>query len=275
MTLPIKLSSRPTGEFWELPVLFEDEHLLALDKPVGLPVSPDRADPERPHLMALLHAGIRAGSAWATSRGLTYLANAHRLDPETPGVLLLAKSKPVLVALANAFGAEKPIQTCVALVQGAPAEEEFAVDVKLAPDERQAGLVRASSRRGKKALTRFHVVERFADHTLLRCQPQTGRAHQIRVHLQHRRLPIVGDKVYGGKPLWLSRLKPNYRLKVGHEERPLISRVALHATDLELTHPVTGLPVKIVSPWPKDLVVAVKYLRKFACPAGAPAAAPI
>jgi 23S rRNA-/tRNA-specific pseudouridylate synthase len=77
-------------------------------------------------------------------------------------------------------------------------------------------------------------------------------------------MPIVGDKLYGGKPLWLSRLKPDYRLKPGHEERPLISRVALHAEALSISHPVTGTTVTITAPWPKDLKVAVKYLRQFA-----------
>jgi 23S rRNA-/tRNA-specific pseudouridylate synthase len=76
-------------------------------------------------------------------------------------------------------------------------------------------------------------------------------------------LRVVGDKLYGGKPLWLSRLKKNFRLKTGREERPLISRVALHAEQLTLPHPVTGEPVSITSPWPKDLLVALKYLRQF------------
>src|SRR5690242_1640300 len=105
----IKLSSQETREFWEIPVLFEDEHLLAVDKPAGLLASPDRYDPQRPNLMRLLHDGIRDGKPWARERGLTYLMNAHRLDFETSGVMLLAKSKPVLVQLANLFGSEKPL----------------------------------------------------------------------------------------------------------------------------------------------------------------------
>src|SRR3954452_7738755 len=100
----IKLSSPATNEFWEINVVFEDEHLLALDKPTGLLTSPDRADPDRPNLMKLLHAAIAEAKPWAKERGLTYLMNAHRLDFETSGVILLSKSKPVLVQLANAFG---------------------------------------------------------------------------------------------------------------------------------------------------------------------------
>ncbi len=185
----IKLSSPDTREFWEIPVLFEDEYLLALDKPAGLLTSPDRYDPERPSLMKLLHAAIAAGKPWARTRGLRYLANAHRLELGTSGVILLAKTKTVLIALANLFGAEKPQKTYVALIQGAPAEERFEVDAPLAPFPGRPGVMR------------------------------------------------VG---------------------------PLIAGIALHAEQLALAHPVTSEPLSITAPWPKDLTVAVKYLRRYA-----------
>src|SRR3954463_2388619 len=89
-TPAIKLSSPGTHEFWEIPVVFEDEHLLAINKPASLLTSPDRYDPNRPNLMRLLHDGLAERKPWAKARGLTYLANAHRLDFETTGVLLLA-----------------------------------------------------------------------------------------------------------------------------------------------------------------------------------------
>jgi RluA family pseudouridine synthase len=259
----IKLSSPPTREFWEIPVLFSDEHLLALDKPAGLLTSPDRHAPERPNLMTLLHAGIAAGKPWALAHQLAYLSNAHRLDVETSGVILLAKSKPILVALADLFGSEKPESRYVALVHGSPHEDRFEVNARLAPHPSNVGMVRVDPRNGKKAQTIFEVIERFTDHTLLRCQPVTTRPQQIRVHLQNSGLKIVGDELYGGKPLWLSRLKKDYRLKPGREERPLISRVALHAESLTLLHPITGDAITISAPWPKDLRVAVKYLKQY------------
>jgi RluA family pseudouridine synthase len=259
----IKLSSPATSEYWEVAVLFEDDHLLALDKPAGLLSSPDRYDPQRPNLMKLLHAAIAAGKPWARERHLTYLMNAHRLDFETSGVMLLAKNKPALVALANLFGSEKPLKKYMALVQGTPAEDKFEVDAKLAPHPLKIGLMRVGPKNGKKSRTRFEVLERFSGYALLRCEPLTGRTHQIRVHLRHAGLPVVADALYGGKKLWLSRLKRDYRLKPGHEERPLLSRVALHAETLTLPHPVTGLMVTITAPWPRDLKVAIKYLRQF------------
>jgi 23S rRNA-/tRNA-specific pseudouridylate synthase len=140
MCATIKLSSPATHEFWEIPVLFEDEHLLALDKPAGLLVSPDRFDLARPSLMTLLHAGIAAGKPFARERDLTYLSNAHRVDLETSGILLLAKNKPALVALADLFGSEQPLRKYIALAHGAPAEEKFGVNAKLAANPTQAGL---------------------------------------------------------------------------------------------------------------------------------------
>src|SRR5262245_18475823 len=111
MSSSIKLSSPATKEFWEIQVLWEDECLLALNKPARLLTSPDRYDPRRPNLMKLLHGGIERGAPWARERQLSYLANAHRLDFETTGVILLAKDKGTLTKLADQFGSEKPIKT--------------------------------------------------------------------------------------------------------------------------------------------------------------------
>jgi 23S rRNA-/tRNA-specific pseudouridylate synthase len=136
----------------------------------------------------------------------------------------------------------------------------------LSPHPVKPGVMRVDSSGGKQAVTRFVVLENFPRHgyALLQCEPGAERLHQIRVHAGHVGLPIVGDELYGGKPLWLSRLKKDFRLKPGREERPLLSRVALHAEELALPHPVTNKITTIQSEWPKDLKVALKYLRQFA-----------
>lgn len=266
MSAVIKLSSPATREFWEIPVLFEDEHLLVLDKPAGLLTSPDRYDANRPSLMKLLHAGIAGAKPWARERHLDYLSNAHRLDFETSGVILLAKNKPALIALANLFSSEKPRKKYLALVRGEPLKNQFEVDARLAPHPVKIGLMRVDQKNGRQSKTIFEVLENFPrfGYALLKCEPLAERAHQIRVHASHAGLKIVGDELYGGKPLWLSRLKSDYRLKEGKTERPLISRVALHAEQLTLPHPILGEVVTINAPWPKDLKVAAKYLRQFA-----------
>src|SRR6478672_7949383 len=138
----IKLSAPETQEFWKVPVLFEDSALFALDKPARLLTSPDRYDANRPNLMRIVHRDIERGAPWAKERNLTYLANAHRLDFQTSGVLLLAKSKPVLIALANAFGSEEVQKCYVALVQGTPEGDSFSTEAKLAPHPVKPGLMR-------------------------------------------------------------------------------------------------------------------------------------
>ncbi|HAB17626.1 MAG TPA: RluA family pseudouridine synthase [Verrucomicrobiota bacterium] len=259
----IKLSSPATQEFWPVPVLFEDTHLLVLDKPARLLTSPDRYDPARPNLMRLLHEGIATSKPWAADRGLTYLSNAHRLDFETTGVLLLAKQRPALVTLANQFGSEVPRKVYVALVQGNPSQDQFTVDQPLAPDRFKPGVIRIS-RSGKKSVTDFTVRERFRGAALVEARPRTGRTHQIRVHLAEAGHPVLADRVYGGGQLRLSSLKRNYRLNRDDFERPLISTLALHAWQLELPHPETGEQIRFEAPWPKDFTVALKYLRRYA-----------
>ena len=265
----LKLSSPATREYWEIRVLYEDEHLLAVEKPAGLLTSPDRYDPERPNLMRLLHGHVARGVPWARERGISYLANAHRLDFETSGILLLARTKPALVHLANQFGAEKPKKTYLAIVDGGPEDDAFEVDARLAPDPVRVGRMRVSHKHGKRSRTEFKVVTRFAGFTLMEAYPWTGRTHQIRVHLAWVKLPLIGDSLYGGRPLMLSAIKRGYRKPRNREEQPLIKRVALHASVLEVTHPVTGEPVRIECPLPRDFAVALKYLRRFALPGGA------
>ncbi|HEY3861907.1 MAG TPA: RNA pseudouridine synthase [Verrucomicrobiae bacterium] len=265
----IKLSSPATSEFWKISILYEDAHLLALDKPAGLLVSPDRYDPARPNLMKLLHRDVERGAAWAKERGIQYLMNAHRLDFPTSGVLLLAKDKPTLVALASRFGSEKPLKVYAALVRGAAKESAFECDAMLGPHPLRPAYIRVDPRNGKRARTAFSVRESFDGYQLLECRPLTGRTHQIRAHLKHLRLPIVGDDVYGGAPLWLSTLKSSYHLKPGREERPLIARAALHAEQLTIHRASAengasaSEAVYVMAPWPKDLLVSVKYLRRY------------
>lgn len=264
----LKLSSPATKDYWEVPVLYQDDHLLALDKPAGLLTSPDRYDPERPNLMRLIHTHIARGIPWAKERGLGYVANAHRLDFDTSGVILMARTKPVLTALANAFGAEKPRKTYLALCSGTPERAEFEVDAKLAPHPTRPGVMRVDPRHGKISRTAFRTLERFVGCTWLECRPFTGRTHQIRAHLWWVKHPLVADRVYSGKPLWLSEIKSDYRPRRDRPEQPLMGRVALHAASLELEHPVTGQTLRIDSPLPRDLHVALKYLRRYAAGIG-------
>jgi 23S rRNA pseudouridine1911/1915/1917 synthase len=245
-------------------ILFEDESILALDKPAGLLVSPDRWDKRRDNLMGLLHNAVARQAPWTRTRNLDYIANAHRLDCHTSGVLLLARHRPILVRLAEIFKERLAHKTYFALVRGAPPEDPMSIDLPLGPHPSIPGLTAVDrSRKGKPSVTSLRVEERFSRYTLLRVEPTTGRLHQVRVHLQAIGCPLVADDRYGdGRPLLLSWLKPDYKMKA-EGERPLLARPALHAAELSLPHPVSGVSITITAPWPKDLLIALKYLRKF------------
>lgn len=269
MSANIKLSSPATGQFWEIAVLFEDEHLLALDKPAGLAVAADPEKPDQPNLTDLLHRAIAEAKPWAAEHNLSFLQPAHRLDKEVSGVLLLARSAPVLATLTNQFGSEIPRIKHLTVVQGVAEQEQFEIEAKLAPHPTRPDRMQVDPKGGKRSRTRCTVLERFDGWTLIQCETANARPHQVRVHLRHAGLPVAGDAAYGGRPLLLSRLKPKYHLKPGRFERPLLEQATLHVEELSLPHPVTAQPLAIRAPWPKDLSVAVKYLRRWVASADA------
>lgn len=260
----IILRSSP-GERWELPILFEDDLLLAVSKPSGLLTSPDRYDKDRPNLMALLHHGITEQTGWAREHKLGYLANVHRLDADTSGLLLLTKDKNALSHLSGQFGQRQTRKVYLVIVHGVPFPAEQTIEKCIAPHPTRENLFVARNRGGKQAITSIQVLEDFGRYALVQAVPVTGRTHQIRVHLKSIGHEIVADPLYGRpEGILLSELKRKYKPSRSHEERPLISRLVLHAERLTITHPRTRQPLEIVAPLPKDFAVALKYLRKFA-----------
>jgi RluA family pseudouridine synthase len=233
-------------------VIHEDDALLVFNKPSGLLVAPDRWDKSRENLMALVHARLGPG-----------IANVHRLDADTSGVLLCAKTKPALDFLSGQFQAKTTETVYHALVAGVIATDEFSIDVALRDDEARPGRMRTAKKGGKPASTGFRVLERFKGFTWLECRPLTGRTHQIRVHLATAGLPVLNDAFYGhDRLLLLSDLKRGYKGRA--DERPLISRLALHVSELTVTHPGTRERITLRAPLPNDFSVALKYLRRFA-----------
>ena len=278
----IRLPLAP-GRSLAVAVLHEDEALLALDKPNGLMVSPDTYDREKPNLMSALRRALDTDAEWACARGLNYLANLHRLDADTSGVLLLAKTREALRALEQQFNDHSVGKSYLALVEGGPPENRFSVEMKLSPHPARPWLQIERRHGGRNTLTRFRVVERFrlpwlrgaaesaaprlTSCALVQCEPETDRTHQIRVHLAHASHPILCDKLYGHgdhSALYLSQLKAHYKQHADAAERPLMGRLALHAQRLAVNHPLTGQRLELESPLPNDLAVALKYLRKFA-----------
>ena len=210
------------------------------------------------------------------------VANVHRLDADTSGLLLCAKNKVALDFLSGQFqsktvakkyhafvvvlAAEHAMKVAVPVRDAAGAlPEAFSVDLSLGEDERQKGRMRVfKGRGGKDCLSEFRTLEKFGRFALVECRPLTGRTHQLRVHLAAAGAPVLNDPFYGDPAikLLLSELKRRYKGR--DEEKPLIDRLALHASELTLKHPETKEPFTIAAPLPHEFEVALKYLRKFA-----------
>jgi 23S rRNA pseudouridine1911/1915/1917 synthase len=225
-------------------VLYEDEHLVALDKPAGLPVHPT----------ARYHQNTLTSVLSERFPG-ERIALAHRLDRETSGIVLAGRTLDAERTLKAAFANREVHKTYLALVHGNPSEDAFEVDAPMALEGGDVAVkmcVRAESEGGVHALTRVEIVERYQGFTLVAAHPETGRQHQIRVHLAHAGYPIVGDKLYAhGHDMFVRCLDAP-----PDEETMailLLPRHALHAHAIEFAHPYTGETTRIVAPLPDDI----------------------
>ncbi len=230
-------------------VLFEDAHILAVNKPSGLLSAPDRYDPDA--LMASRELEMEHGRLWPV----------HRLDLDTSGVLLFARTEDAHRILSIAFEAREVRKIYHAVVNGRPSWVDASCDLSLMPDgDRMHRTIIDGS--GKPSVTEFHVLGAHAKMAILEARPLTGRTHQIRVHLAALGYPVACDPLYGdGKPLLLSRIKRRWKGD-GDRERPIISRTALHAFSIEFVHPSSGIKLRLEAPYPKDFKALVAQLRK-------------
>ncbi|MEN8247697.1 MAG: RNA pseudouridine synthase [Bacteroidota bacterium] len=183
----------------------------------------------------------------------------HRLDKETSGALLIAKSKDAYKHASKQFTERTVEKTYHAVAEGVHQFENEIIDKPLliAP----SGSVRISASKGKKSSTVVSSLEYYKFHTLVSCKPITGRMHQIRIHMASVGAPLMADLTYGGKHLYLSELKKKYKFKTEKEERPLMSRVALHAFSLKFID-LQGNEQYIECPYPKDFRVVLNQLAK-------------
>jgi 23S rRNA pseudouridine1911/1915/1917 synthase len=234
----------------DLTFVYEDEHLAVLDKPAGLVVHPGPGHWDDTLVNVLVGRGT-ALSQPDTAPGRPGIV--HRLDRDTSGLLIVAKSDLAHRRLARLIEQRKVARVYAALAWGHLANSPVAIDAPIArhPEDRKRMTVRAG---GRHAVTHATVVARFAHTDLLRLELGTGRTHQIRVHLAHVGHPVVGDREYafGGS----RRVTPSERQAAERLER-LAPRQLLHAARLSFPHPVSGAPVSLVSEWPADLVPAL------------------
>jgi 23S rRNA pseudouridine1911/1915/1917 synthase len=243
---PEPIAASAVAEPIALDVLHEDEDLIVVDKPAGLVVHPAPGHPGGTLVNALLHrCGDLAGIGGVLRPGIV-----HRLDRGTSGVLVAAKRDAAHAALAAQFHDHTVLRVYLAIVRGAPAVEGGRVERAIGRHPRDRKRMSVETTAGRRAVTAWRVRERFPARgfALLEVRPETGRTHQIRVHLAASGLPIAGDPVYGRAA----------RAPGG----PPLDRPALHAAVLGFTHPRTGERMRFEAPPPADFRAALAWLAR-------------
>jgi 23S rRNA pseudouridine1911/1915/1917 synthase len=237
VVVPAAVPAEPLPESIPLTIIFEDEHLLVVDKPPGMPVHPGPGHSGRTLVNALLaHCPDLPGIGGVQRPGIV-----HRLDKDTSGLIVVAKDERAHQGLTRQLSERRMHKTYLALVDGRLEPAEAMIDAPLGrdPNNRQRMMIRASG--GRAAQTRYRVRARYRGCTYIEASPITGRTHQIRVHMASLGHPIVGDPVYG---------KPS----------PLVARQFLHAWRLGFNHPISGEELSFEAPLPADLAPALEAL---------------
>jgi 23S rRNA pseudouridine1911/1915/1917 synthase len=228
-----------------LDVLYEDEHFLALNKQANLIVHPARGRWSG----TLVNGLVFYGKKWSSAGGDWRPGILHRLDRNTTGIMLVAKSDEAHWRIARQFENRTIQKTYIAVVHGIPAMLGDRLDMPIGRDKyhREKQAVRKESNGGRPAVTQYRVLEEFADAALVQLSPKTGRTHQLRVHMAAIGHPMVGDTMYGGRPFEQGGFR--------------FERQALHAQEISFVHPGTLQPMTIKAPWPADLAELIRILR--------------
>jgi RluA family pseudouridine synthase len=233
-------------------ILYEDEWMVAVNKPSGVLSIPDRFNPKFPNLVSklkTLHEDI---------------IPVHRLDKFTSGINLFAKDPETHRALSMSFESREIEKYYVAIVDGVPSPESGRIDAPLSESMVTRGKMLVHQR-GKESITEYKVLKSFRNYSLIYLRLHTGRMHQIRVHMQYLGNPLVVDKLYGNREaFFLSEIK-HKKFNIGkfEEERPLLTRQPLHAEKLVFKHPHTDETIEIKSPMPKDMNALITQMEKW------------
>jgi len=256
-SIALELPERPVREVLPenipLHVVFEDDHMVVLNKPPGLVVHPAPGNYTGTLVNALLfHYGSLPSTGTGTLEGAgserERAGIVHRLDKDTSGVMVAARTEQALKALTRQFKDRKVQKKYLALVSGVIKKGSGTIEAAIGRHVKERKKISVHTASPREAVTLFKVKERFKDATLVEVEIKTGRTHQIRVHMAHAGFPVLGDRVYGGA-------------KVARLGALSIPRQMLHAESLSLLHPVTGTPITFSAPPPPDMAAVIEQLR--------------
>lgn len=241
VNLPAPVEKTVQAEEIPLDVLYEDTDLVAINKPAGMVVHPAHGN----ETGTLVNAAL---GRWPEMRRVTGEERAgvvHRLDKDTSGVIVLAKTNPALKSLQAQFKSRTTEKRYAALVEGVPASSTGVIDAPIGRDPKQRKRMAVVKKDGRPSVSRYSVLESFPRHALLDVNLLTGRTHQIRVHMAWLGHPVAGDRVYGFRKTSI----------------PLKDRIFLHAAELQVDSPSTGERLTFIAPLPAELEAVLEELR--------------
>jgi len=232
-------------------IIFEDDDIVVVSKPAGVFTIPDRYKVDALNLYGYL------------TEKYGEIFTVHRLDKETDGLVLFAKNADAHRNLNQQFQDHTVSKKYHVVISGMLAKDEIDIDIPVIPSPVKKGIM-IPSVRGKASLTKVKILERFKAATLIECDLVTGRHHQIRVHCSAIGHPLLIDEQYGGgTEFMLSSIKRKFNLKKHQVEKPIMTRVSMHANEISFDHPTTGERVTFNDEYPKDFRVLVQVLKKY------------
>lgn len=255
----------PAPQAIPLDILYEDDAIVVVNKPSGMIVHPAKGHWEGTLASALAHHfDVLSSRGGPTRPGIV-----HRLDRDTSGVIVVAKSDQAHDALAAQFKSRQVEKEYLAIVVGTPDRDQDVIDKPIAdhPTQREKKAIRSGHATSREATTFYEVIERFTGFALVRARPKTGRTHQIRLHLAHIGCPVLCDRLYGGRAQ-ITELELIPRDSMGQDMpaagdrgTPILTRQALHAHRLAISHPTTGQPMRFEAPLAADVERTLTALR--------------